>query len=116
MSLDGPSLTDVVNLLVAVGAFAAMVGAALMRARKWARDDMTAIVKHELAPVKAEQTQMSADQAQIWEEQKKLSAKFDVLQSSMAGHESRLSFLEGKDAARAEFRNPPPVELTGEEL
>lgn len=112
ITVDGPTITDLINLLVAVGAFAAMVGGLLWKARKWQRDDVSGIVKHEVASIKAEQLQLLNEQKQLWAGQQELASKFDRLNASFAGHESRLSFLEGKEAARAEFRAGPPVELT----
>ena len=95
MQVDAPQLTQVLNLLIAIGIFASIVGGGLLKLRNAQRKDMQAIVTSSVAPLEKKAGELETGQNALAE-------KFDRLNSAVLGHESRLSFVEGKEAGRVE--------------
>jgi hypothetical protein len=128
VTIDAPQLTQVLNLLIAVSIFGGVVGGGLWKLRKWQLKDMQMIVTLHTAPLAAKQTEMAEAQshfedrveanrrelavkleasqkelaAKVESNQKELTEAFSKLNSSVLGHESRISFVEGKEAGRVE--------------
>jgi len=102
MTIDAPQLTQVLNLLIAVGIFAGIAAGGL----RWAMGFMLRGTERLIEPVKETQDKIAAEQTvvslKVDANQKEMVEKFDRLNSAVLGHESRLSFVEGKEAGRIE--------------
>lgn len=102
MTIDAPQLTQVLNLLIAVGIFAGIAAGGL----RWAMSFMLRGTERLIEPVKDTQDEIVAKQSSIASKvdanQREMVEKFDRLNSAVLGHESRLSFVEGKEAGRIE--------------
>jgi hypothetical protein len=106
MTIDAPQLTQVINLLIAIGVFSSIVFGFILKLRSWQNKDVDLSVARRISPVVVKQSEMAEQQtafeAKVDLNHKTLDDKFDRLNSAVLGHESRLSFVEGKEAGRIE--------------
>jgi len=109
MQVDTPELTALINLLIAVGVFSSIVFTGAMKLRKWQRQDVDASVERLTSPIIEKQTeiveQLAVTDRKVDIYQKEMVEKFDRLNSSVLGHESRISYVEGRDIGRMEGFN-----------
>jgi len=105
MTIDAPQLTQVLNLLIAVGIFAGIAAGGL----RWTLRFVLRGTERLIDPIKETQDKIAAEQTavslKVDANQKEMVDKFDRLNSAVLGHESRLSFVEGKEAGRVEGWN-----------
>lgn len=109
MQIDAPQLTQVLNLLIAVGVFSSIVFGFILKLRSWQNKDVDLSVARRISPVVTKQAeivdQLAVTDRKVDAYQKEMVEKFDRLNSSVLGHESRISYVEGRDIGRVEGYN-----------
>jgi hypothetical protein len=127
MQIDAPQLTQILNLLIAVGIFAGIAAGGL----RWTMGFVLRGTERLIEPLAEKQAEMAEAQhafevkveenrrelaakveasqrelaGKVEHNQKELTEAFSKLNSSVLGHESRLSFVEGVQTGRQQGWN-----------
>lgn len=96
LAILATNLNDYVNLAIAVGTLAGIIGAALWKLRGLIRHDNQATIREELAPFVQTQADHGRDIASLKDWRPSVDAKLTT-------HAEGIAYLRGKEDARAEL-------------